>query len=54
MLTEKNISIYHISYTEPPKITSNYNIARVVRINSDEEIGVTLVAALFPEIKREL
>jgi hypothetical protein len=51
VLKDQGIVIEKIRYTRPPKGGQNYSREMVVRIDNNKEGSVTLVVALFPELR---
>jgi len=50
-LKKQVIVIDEVKYTKPVKSNQNYSREMVVRIDSNKNNSVTVVAALFPELK---
>lgn len=50
-LKKQGIVIDEVKYTKPVKSNQNYSREMVVRIDSNKNNSVTVVAALFPELK---
>jgi len=50
-LKDQGIEIAEIKYTKPVKSNQNYSREMVVRIDSNKNNSVTVIAALFPELK---